>query len=376
MSRVQRHRDGLWAQVAQVALGPWPVRPLLTGALLALIFQYGAADINATGRLQVDSVLGAFPMSIARGAAVALPLWAAVTLRRWVTRGRPLTRGAYLAIALFGGFCAGTTRFWLSDGDITTEPRLYLLFLIRSTVLLMLLQTVAGLADARLRAQIRRADQALAQVERQQRIVLDAEERAKDLVSRFLHNRVQAGLVAVGMQLRQLEEEVPQTAASRVASIRAALEVIRADDVRQASRALSPDIANIGLARALQELAQRYEPAMTVRIEIDGLEGIPGITSDHLLACYRISEQAMLNAAVHGDARTVRVTVHVLEDALVLEVHDDGIGLADAHPTAGAGLALIDAWATRFDGIWSLEATPPRGTRLWARLPIADPLHP
>ena len=365
----QRWQDGLWTQVAQVALGPWPIRPLFTGVLMTMIFQYGAADINATGRLQVESVFGAMPVSIARGAAIALPLWALLTLWRWRTHGRPLTRGAYLGIITIGGFCAGTTRYWLSDGSIAADPNLYALFLVRSTVLLMLVQTVVGLADARLRAQVRRADLALAQVERQQRMVLDAEERAKDLVSRFLHNRVQAGLVAVGMQLRQLEEEVSESAASRVASIRSALEVIRSDDVRQASRALSPDIRNIGLARALQELAQRFEPAMTVRIDVEGIERLPGITDEHLLACYRICEQALLNSAVHGDARLVRITARGADTGVDLEVRDDGTGLTSESPAPGAGLALVEAWVSRFAGTWALVQSPPRGTLLTASLP-------
>ena len=324
------------------------------GLLTALIAQFASSDINAVGRLDPDSVFGAIPLSIARGAAVGLPLWAMVTLRRWVTRGKPLTRVSYLTIVALGGASTASVRFWLSEGDLATEPRIYAVFVLRAIFFLLILHTIFGLADGRLRAQVRRADRALVEVERQRRFVLEADERARDEVSRFLHNRVQAGLVTVGMQLRQLEGVVPDEAARRVGSIRDALETIRAVDVRQASRSLSPDIRTLGLPAALRELAQGYEPAMRVEIRVTE-EAVAGLTPDLLLGCYRIVEQGLLNAAAHGHARQVEVRVDADPREVTIEVADDGEGMRPGTPQPGSGTAIIDAWVSRFDGDWSLQ---------------------
>lgn len=351
--------DHLRSQVALVALGPWPIRPLLMGVLAALIAQFASSDINTVGRLDPDSVFGAIPLSLARGAAVALPLWAMVTLRRWVTRGKPLTRVSYLMIVSLGGASTASVRFWLSEGDLAAEPRIYAVFVLRAIFFLLILHTIFGLADVRLRAQVRRADRALAEVERQRGFVLEADERARDEVSRFLHNRVQAGLVTVGMQLRQLEGVVPDEAVRRVGSIRDALETIRAVDVRQASRALSPDIRTLGLPAALRELAQGYEPAMRVEIRVtDEVAG--GLTPDLLLGCYRIVEQGLLNAAAHGHATQVEVRLDANPGEVTIEVADDGEGIGPSTPQPGTGTAIIDAWVSRFDGNWSLHGVEGR----------------
>lgn len=364
----RRREDHLRSQVARVALGPWPIRPLLMGFLTALIVQFASSDINAVGRLDPDSVFSAMPLSLARGAAVALPLWAMVTLRRWTTGGKPLTRASYLTIIALGGASSGTVRFWLSDGDLATEPRIYAVFVLRAIFLLLLLHTIFGLADGRLRAQVRRADRALVEVERQRTFVLEADERARDEVSRFLHNRVQAGLVTVGMQLRQLEGAVPGEAARRVGSIRDALETIRAVDVRQASRALSPDIVTVGLPAALRELAQGYEPAMRVHIRVTEAVAA-GLSPDLLLGCYRIVEQGLLNTAAHGHATQVEVRVDADSRAVTIEVADDGGGLGPGTPQPGTGTAIIDAWVSRFDGEWSLhDVEERRGAVLRASL--------
>jgi signal transduction histidine kinase len=366
-------RSNLRAQVLQVMLGPWPIRPLLTGIVVAMVFQYGSADINSATALDAPEVISGLPLSIARGFAVALPLWALVTLRRWITGNRPLTRLSYLAIIAIGGTCAGSLRFWLSDGSVMDDPRLYLVFVLRATFLLLITHIVFGLADVRLRSQIRRADRALADVERQQRIVLESEERAKTQVSQFLHTTVQAGLVTVGMQLRQLENDVPEAAAQRVSSIREAIETIRSEDVRQASHALNPDIPTVGLRRALKGLGDRYAPSMAVSVSVNRSDDWPqGVSSDHLLACYRIVEQGLLNSAVHGSASSADVRVTVSPGEIEITVTDDGSGLRSESPEPGAGLVLIKAWTTRFYGTWSLEPGVPKGTRLHARLHYDD----
>lgn len=367
--RAGRARD-LCGDVARVMFGPWPIRPLLTGLLMAMIFQYSAADIDAAARLNVDAQLSTLPLSALRGAIVGLPLWALMTLRRGSTRGRPLTRLSYLAILGFGAVCAGSTRFWLSGGDLLSEPRLFVVFVIRAMFLLLIFHAILGLADVRLRAQVRRADLALAEVERQRAFVLQADERARDEVSRFLHNRVQAGLVTIGMQLRQLEGQITTETAERVASICDELETIRTEDVRQASRALSPDIRNIGLAAALRNLAGQYEPGMNITLVVEGWVSSEGESSgDCELGCYRIVEQALLNATVHGRARNVDVEVLSSRDVITMSVVDDDTGLHIEGWNAGTGMAIMDAWCSRYGGTWSVTSTADgSGTRVDATL--------
>jgi signal transduction histidine kinase len=362
------------SRVVRVLFGPWPIRPVFIGVLTGLLFQFSAADITSPARLSFGKVLSAMPLAVTRGAAVALSLWIALTVYRQLWHGRPLTRTAYLAITAFAAVCAGTARFLLSEGSITEEPRLYFIFVLRSMFLFLMLQLTVGLADERLRTQVSRADSALAQVERQQRMVMESEERAKDQVSRFLHNRVQAGLVTIGMEMRQLELESPPPIADRIRSIRDALETVRAEDVRQASRALSPDISTNGLAQALQELADRYSPGVSVRLIVTGeTSASTTVTPEQLLGCYRIVEQGLLNSVIHGQSTQIDIDVSIAGSEIVMIMDDNGAGLTTQSPVSGTGMALLDAWTSRFDGAWSLtNRSGGKGARLSARLSSAE----
>jgi signal transduction histidine kinase len=147
------------------------------------------------------------------------------------------------------------------------------------------------------------------------------------------------------------------------------LENLRALDVRSAARALSPDLANTDLQSALEELAYQYAPAMLVTVEIDPI--VAARTSDPrnqvLLGCFRIVEQAVLNAAVHGRARNCLVRVDSVSNGLSISIQDDGVGIG-AIQAPGLGSALTTTWTTMLGGSWSRVGLPSGGTLMTASL--------
>jgi signal transduction histidine kinase len=86
-------------------------------------------------------------------------------------------------------------------------------------------------------------------------------------------------------------------------------------------------------------------------------------------ACYRIVEQALLNSGVHG--RATEVTIRLLrdEDAVDLDVDDNGVGLGSVS-TPGLGTGVTDAWVSQLGGSWSRIAAESGGVRLTASLPL------
>ena len=115
---------------------------------------------------------------------------------------------------------------------------------------------------------------------------------------------------------------------------------------------------------ALDDLATSYEGSIAVDIQVaEGLD-----VGDRAPAVYRIVEQALLNAAMHGRAAHVTVGVEQQADRLAITVDDDGVGPpTDRMP--GTGTAIIDAWVGTFDGAWSLAPLPAGGARLTASVP-------
>lgn len=360
----------LGSEVTQVIFGPWPIRPVLIGFIAFVVFQY-ASGVEAVAQNQVFvGALGGLPVNIAR--AVTVGLMFAILLRAYrKLTGRPeLTRTGYLTILFIAGVSAGLTRYatLLDTGD--RDPGQLIFGILRGVVTLMILTSALGVADSRLLKQIRETDAALEFVRTQRSSVLEAEENARQSIASILHDRVQAGLVAATLQLKQLANSLSGEESARLESVVADLEAIRTQDVRSASRQLSPDLRNVTLTQALKVLASNYEPAMQTDIDAGAVE----VEAHHrplgdplTLAAYRIAEQALLNAAVHGGATQVSVTAHEDGDELVMMIQDNGRGLGQEPVTPGAGFAIIDAWTAAINGTWIVEDSP-SGTAVIVRL--------
>lgn len=108
-----------------------------------------------------------------------------------------------------------------------------------------------------------------------------------------------------------------------------------------------------------------------------GAGSIPAEIADEV---FRMTQEALLNAAVHAGAECVRVGLLHGPGTLTLLVEDDGCGFDAAagarHPvaTAGArlGLQAMAARARRLDGELEIDSAPGRGTRLRVTLPCSS----
>lgn len=88
----------------------------------------------------------------------------------------------------------------------------------------------------------------------------------------------------------------------------------------------------------------------------------------HELAAYRIFQEALTNAVRHASGSSVRVTLDYGPEELVVEVADDGPGLA-AREVGGHGLAGIRERATLAGGALDIMETPGGGWTVQASLP-------
>lgn len=129
----------------------------------------------------------------------------------------------------------------------------------------------------------------------------------------------------------------------------------------------------MGLATVLTELTPSWASAMSVRVRMDA-------RSEELLvatpageelprATYRITEQALFNAAAHGKASDVDVTIDTVVGAVIVQVSDNGVGLSDTEMSRGTGFAHIDAWAMIVEGTWTITPGPHGGAILAMGIP-------
>lgn len=167
-------------------------------------------------------------------------------------------------------------------------------------------------------------------------------ERERQRLGRELHTGVGQMLAAIRLQLdaiaAQLQNpaEAVQKALERIAKLsEEALEQVRGIS----QRLYPPDWQRLTLIQALRQLwenagiAQRF----AARIELSPLEQEPELAIKILL--YRAAQEALSNIARHSGATRVEMTLQILDNRIVLAVHDDGRGF-DVHAVHSDGLGL------------------------------------
>lgn len=124
-------------------------------------------------------------------------------------------------------------------------------------------------------------------------------------------------------------------------------------------------------------LTQRWADNAGVRAELTVTGSATPLLPEIEATLYRVAQEALTNVARHAQARRVWITLSYMEDVVVLDVCDDGLGFDAAEPArglqapAGHGLGLPGmAWRLeRVGGSLTIESAPGRGTALSASVP-------
>jgi len=199
--------------------------------------------------------------------------------------------------------------------------------------------------------------------------VLAATMTERDRLRRDLHDGLGPSLsgVALGLQALgdRLHDAEPQTV-TLVELIRdevdtAVVEVRRIiDDLRPAA------LDTVPLPEAVRRYADALSTVVTVEVNAPRLGAVPPAVEN---AVYRITTEALSNAARHAQAAHVRVALQRQDDELQVTVADDGKGVGQA--VAGVGLTSMRRRAEALGGQLDIDSAA-AGTTVTAILPIAE----
>jgi len=369
--------------VRRLLLGPWPLHiggiwAIFSVMIFTVTWRVGGpqpmlpqADPLSTRLLMILAITLVIPASV----LVPLTLYRRFR-RRWSST--PVGSAEYL-ISLAAASVIGAVvvnfglRFDPTIRQVLNDPRL-IDTAIRLFVPLLVFNSALGTVFARLQREATAAQDALELVVTQRRLLLESEERVRGQVAEYLHDRVQTDLVSIGLRIRAAVSPGPAEMVSEVGEALADLEGVRADKIRAASRQLSPNLEHVTLEESLRDLAKTYRPAMVVTVSVSesaALELRRGDRVTRSTAIYRICEQGLLNAAIHGNATECSIEVtRTSGDKLILHLNDDGFGMQGDTLQPGMGMTVISAWVEALGGQWSLQPSP-SGTTLMATFPCA-----
>jgi signal transduction histidine kinase len=154
-------------------------------------------------------------------------------------------------------------------------------------------------------------------------------------------------------------------------------------DVKRLALGLRPSVLDdLGLAPALQRLVAdlRQQHPLELSLDADDVAGIR-LSEAVETAVFRIVQEALANVLTHAGAKSASVTVRRRDDAVTVEVVDDGCGIGTRGEAGGGesggagglgghlGLTGMRERATLLGGKFAINSAPALGTRLTATIP-------
>lgn len=142
-------------------------------------------------------------------------------------------------------------------------------------------------------------------------------------------------------------------------------------EARRSLRALRPgQLVGSTLPDAITDVARRA--GLPVEVDVTGT--VRALPTDREVVLLRVVQEALTNVDKHAAASRVGVTLSYVQDAVILDVRDDGVGF---HPDVvglrsdgtGVGLAAMRDRLVRIAGSLVVESAPGEGTALVATLP-------
>jgi len=216
----------------------------------------------------------------------------------------------------------------------------------------------------------------LAQAERQAGMLAERQRLAGEI-----HDTLAQGFTSVVMHLEAAEAllEIDLPAARQ--HIDQARQTARDSlgEARQALWALRPDVAaHEPLAQALQRVARHWsdETGLLADLEVTGqATPLPAPLEATLI---RAAQEVLTNVRKHAQARQVNLTLTYMDDEVILDVQDDGVGFEPARaplqagPEHGYGLVALQERAAQLGGNLQIESAPGEGTTVVVALPTTS----
>lgn len=200
------------------------------------------------------------------------------------------------------------------------------------------------------------------------------EEAERKRIAQELFDDIAQTLSAALLQLQlaqhRLESETGKTPRAPLEAARSGILDALAGIQRIGRGLRPPELDELGPLAALEVHGRQIAEETGVPVRIAGtLTGVR-LTSESALALYRIVQEGMATAVLHGIPSRLEVAVQVEDDHVRAVLNDDGGGLrAQGHRNDPAGLLRMHERARQAGGELTVRSGPDATTRLVLTLP-------
>jgi PAS domain S-box-containing protein len=202
-------------------------------------------------------------------------------------------------------------------------------------------------------------------------------EEERSAISRKVHDQLGQALAALKMDVTMLATALP-AAATEMRSRAATMTELLGNTI-QMVRNLSAELRygmfdELNLTDAIEEVVADVATRAGLDHEVDLPAPSPSLSSRQRSAVLRTLQEALTNAMCHGHGTRLRVALRVTDQTVVLEVSDDGRGIASDAMTSPTSLGLIGMRerALSLGGTVTLLGRDGVGTTVTLTLPRGD----
>lgn len=220
------------------------------------------------------------------------------------------------------------------------------------------------------------------ELEQEKERIMQIEEEARNRLARDLHDGPTQSVAALAMRInfaRRLMEKDLQAASQELYKVED-LARRTTKEIRHMLFTLRPLILESqGLVMALRQFAvkmhETHEQNVLIEAEPDVVEGLE--VGKQGVAFY-IVEEAVMNAAKHGQAEHIWVRLRNEEGLFFLEIEDDGVGFnvgavdSDYAQRGSLGMVNMRERAELVNGHFILESAEGAGTRITVVVPLTE----
>lgn len=184
----------------------------------------------------------------------------------------------------------------------------------------------------------------------------------RERLAQEIHDTVAQGLSSIQLLLHAAEQAAPDHPALPQIQLARATAAEDLAETRRLIAELTPAaLVGTSLAEALARVCRRAEsPALAAQVVVEGTpERLPMPIEAALV---RIAQGAVSNVVLHAHAARMRLTLTYAESEVLLDVVDDGVGIApgvlDQPPPGSFGLAATRRRVEQHGGTMTVESEP------------------
>jgi signal transduction histidine kinase len=199
------------------------------------------------------------------------------------------------------------------------------------------------------------------------------EERAH--IAREIHDELGQVLTGIKMEVGWLQKRLTEPPLLEKTESMSRLIDSTVQTVRKIATGLRPEMLDdMGLVAAIGWQAKDFQKRTGIRCRVKLPPETTKLDIDVATTAFRIFQEILTNVARHSRATRVDIDLGVTDEQVSLDVHDNGVGIAesDLHGRKSLGLLGMHERALLFGGEVNITGAPGHGTRVAVTIPTRN----